>query len=155
MRATLASFVIVAALTSCSGSPESRTPERPSPEATGQLSAETATPAAAVSLPCAPGVPALVRGKRHNVVGEVFGRPLTSPPSRDHENKILWRARPAEPGDLVITASLNGSGLLVRRRVEGGPGPSIINVPKAGCWTFSLAWPGHHDVVAIRYIHRS
>ena len=151
MRATLASFVIVAALTSCSGSPGSRMPERPSPEATGQLSAETATPAAAVSLPCAPGVQALITGERHNIVAEVFGRPLTSPPSGDHKNKILWRAKPTGPGDMVISASLNGSDLLVRRRVEGGPGPSIINLPEAGCWTFSLAWPGHHDLVAIRY----
>jgi hypothetical protein len=44
---------------------------------------------------------------------------------------------------------------MVQRRVQGGPGASIINMPRAGCWTFSLRWPGNHDVVAIRYIRGS
>jgi hypothetical protein len=51
----------------------------------------------------------------------------------------------------VIYASLNGDDLRVQRRVEGGPGPSIINVPEAGCWSFSLTWADNHDDVAVRY----
>jgi hypothetical protein len=76
---------------------------------------------------------------------------MMSPPARDHTNKILWIATQAGPGDLVISASLNGYDLRVQRRVEGGPGPSIVNVPKAGCWTFSLRWPDNRDLVAVRY----
>ena len=74
-----------------------------------------------------------------------------APPARDHANKILWVAKNSAAGDMVISASLNGQDLRVQRRVEGGPGPSIINVPKAGCWTFSLTWPDNQDVVAVRY----
>ncbi len=81
----------------------------------------------------------------------MFGRPLLVPPAKDHTNKILWVDRKAGAADLLISASLNGSDLRVQRRVAGGPGPSIINVPKAGCWTFSLTWGDNHDVVAVRY----
>ena len=31
-------------------------------------------------------------------------------------------------------------GAPVLRRVQGGPGPSIINLPRAGCWRFTLRW---------------
>jgi hypothetical protein len=102
-------------------------------------------------------------GVRHNVVGASFGwpEPLTSPPLRDRRNKILWMlsrpARTASTADLLISASLNGSDLHVQRRVEGQvtPGssrPSVINLPAAGCWTFSLRWGDQNDVVSVRYV---
>jgi hypothetical protein len=106
-------------------------------------------------VPCPRGVQRWVHGEEHNIDAEVFVPPLTAPPPRDHRNKILWRATQFGPGDLLISASLNGTDLMVQRRVQGGPGASIINMPRAGCWTFSLRWPGNHDVVAIRYIRGS
>jgi hypothetical protein len=94
---------------------------------------------------------------KHNIIGEVFAPRLVSPPSRQYANKILWTSeQTGGSADLLITASLNGSSLHAERRVEGNmaPGssrPSIIDVPKAGCWTFSLRWGETGDVVAVRY----
>lgn len=94
-----------------------------------------------------------VTGVRGDIVGVVFGNPLRSPPAADHRNKILWVARVAS-GDspsLEIHAKLNGSDVAVAREVAGGPGPSIIDMPRAGCWTFALTWSGHRDRLAVPY----
>jgi hypothetical protein len=52
-------------------------------------------------------------------------------------------------GSPEIAARLVGSEVAVEREVEGGPGPSIIDVPAAGCWRFELSWPGHADQVYV------
>jgi len=39
----------------------------------------------------------------------------------------------------------------VTRQVAGGPGPSIIDLPAAGCWSVNLSWSGHHDHLTLRY----
>jgi hypothetical protein len=165
MKAVLLGVLIVLAFTSCTGSPTARAPERsaaspavsvPTPE----KSPDPAEHRAPVSLPCPDGAqPRVVVGARHRIVGDVFGWPLVAPPASDHNNKILWRSRHAGAAgraDLHISASLNGSGLRIQRRVDGDPTPgpfrpSIINVPQAGCWTFSLSWGHTRDVVAVRY----
>jgi hypothetical protein len=93
-----------------------------------------------------------VQGARGDIVGVLFGWPLTAPPARDHRNKILWVARTSAGGDpLEITARLASSGAVVRRRVQGGPGPSIVDMPAAGCWRFDLSWSGRHDHVDVPY----
>jgi len=107
-----------------------------------------------VSLPC--GNSRHLVGARHSISGDVFVAPLRSPPARDHNNKILWRTRHSGGGDLFVSASLNGSAVTVHRRIQqtmtvGSAMPSIINVPEAGCWTFSLRWGRQRDVVAVRY----
>ena len=151
MRAVLVVSVLTLALTSCTGSPSAQKTPGPSPpvsSSTPQPTRDT-TP---VSLPCNRGAQKLVVvGAEHKIEGTLAGRPLMSPPARDHNNKILWAAKQAGRDDLMVSASLNGTDLQVQRRVDGGPGPSIINVPRAGCWTFSLTWGSHHDVVAVRY----
>ena len=92
----------------------------------------------------------------------VFGDPLQAPAAKDHGNKILWVSRSVEGGqattvggdtspDLKIHATLNGSDLAVDREVAGGPGPSLIDMPEAGCWTFALSWSGHHDSLTVPY----
>jgi hypothetical protein len=87
-----------------------------------------------------------------DIVGVLFGWPLTAPPSRDRQNKILWLARVGEGGDpLRITARLASSDVVVRRQVQGGPGPSIIDLPAAGCWRSELTWSGHDDQLWIPY----
>ena len=92
------------------------------------------------------------------MIAILFGQPLTSPPSKDHNNKILWVARagpgneppgPSDP-DLRITAEL-GDGTAVVRTVRGGSGPSIIDLPKPGCWHLTLRWSGHTDTLDLRY----
>lgn len=42
-------------------------------------------------------------------------------------------------------------GPVQRRTVGGGPGPSIIDMPTAGCWQFTLRWSGHTDTVDLPY----
>jgi hypothetical protein len=107
------------------------------------------------SLQCG-GNPRRLVGASRDIVGEVFAPRLMSPPSREYSNKILWTSDQQGSADLLLSASLNGTDLSVQRRVEGHltPGssrPSIINVPEAGCWTFSLRWGTASDVVAVRY----
>jgi len=92
----------------------------------------------------------------------VFDDPLRAPAVDDHGNKILWVTRLGGVGqattfggdtspDLKIHATLNGFDLAVDREVAGGPGPSIIDMPRAGCWTFALSWSGHHDSLTVPY----
>jgi hypothetical protein len=94
-----------------------------------------------------------VTGTGGDIVGVLFGS-LHAPTVGDQGNKILWVARVAggagDP-DLKIHATLNGSTLAVDRVVSGGPGPSLIDVPRAGCWTFTLSWNDHQEQVAVPY----
>jgi hypothetical protein len=93
-----------------------------------------------------------VQGAGGDIVGVLFGWPLTAPPSHERQNKILWVARVSEGGDpLRITARLASSDVVARRQVQGGSGPSIIDLPAAGCWHFELTWSGHDDQVWIPY----
>lgn len=138
--------------------------------------AQRATAAAGAPRPCAPALergvlPRWARtgfssprprlphaiGRHRRIAALVFGDPLVSPPARRRSNKILWVSRPrVDPiGDLVIRAQRRRGarriGDAVRRKVEGGPGPSIIDLPAPGCWRFSLAWSGHRDTLDLRY----
>ena len=98
-----------------------------------------------------------VLGKGGQIAGIVFGHPLTSPPRKDRNNKILWVSHAStKPGsDLLIRAQrMTGSGAVgspVTRRVIGGPGPSIIDLPSAGCWRLTLRWSGQRDTLDVRY----
>ena len=88
----------------------------------------------------------------------IFGYPLLSPPSRTRANKILWVARaPTRPlSDLRIRARMmlgtHASRRVVERRVRGGPGPSIVNLPAAGCWRLTLRWSGRVDTLDLAYV---
>jgi len=79
---------------------------------------------------------------------------LHSPSLPDRSNKILWVSRVplAAPYLLVIKATLGGSTRTVTVSVPGGPGPSIIDLPAPGCWTFHLNWWGHTDQLKLRYV---
>ncbi|GGN05611.1 hypothetical protein GCM10009721_36440 [Terrabacter tumescens] len=102
-----------------------------------------------------------VHGSRGQILGVVFADPLRAPAKRGYGNKILWLAAPVAPtarpaesptnGDLLIDASLIGSAMRVRRIVPGGPGPSLVDMPRAGCWRFDLSWDGHQDAVLLPY----
>ena len=94
-----------------------------------------------------------VFGERGDIVAVLFGHPLRQPPAPDRNNKILWVSRVSQdPGDpLEIEAKLDGTGPTVRREVPGGPGPSIIDLPSAGCWRLDLTWSGHRDAVWLTY----
>ncbi len=80
--------------------------------------------------------------------------PLHAPPLPNRANEILWVSRlPGQPlSPLKIRATLAGTSLSVSRQVIGGPGPSYVDVPAAGCWTLALSWSGHTDEVKLRYV---
>jgi hypothetical protein len=100
-----------------------------------------------------------VLGARGGIVAILWARhdPLLSPPSPDRRNKILWVSRLSlQPlSNLQITArhvvGTTPVGPVERRVVLGGPGPSGIDMPSAGCWQFSLRWSGHMDQVDLEY----
>jgi hypothetical protein len=99
-------------------------------------------------------------GRDGEIAAIVFGDPLQSPPPRDRSNKILWVARePLDgPADLRISAQrMDGArtvGSPVQRVVDGGPGPSIVDLPAAGCWRLALRWAGREDAVDLAYAPR-
>jgi hypothetical protein len=97
-----------------------------------------------------------VMGEAGNIVAILWADrdALHSPVLQDRNNKILWVSKIpfTSYGPLVITASLAGGTRRVTVSVPGGPGPSIIDMPAPGCWTFHLNWSGHTDELKLRYV---
>jgi hypothetical protein len=97
----------------------------------------------------------VARGGRLAAV--LFGDPLTAPPRRDVSNKILWVSRTPQsaPSDLRLSAQrMEGArpvGAPVARTVENGPGPSIIDLPRPGCWRLSARWADQRDELDLAY----
>lgn len=79
--------------------------------------------------------------------------PLVVPPAATKNNKILWVSRVSSGAGapLRIRAALRGTGRTVTRKVDGGPGSSVINLPAPGCWSFDLSWGRHHDHLRLAY----
>ncbi|MDG9673714.1 hypothetical protein [Micromonospora sp. DH14] len=99
-----------------------------------------------------------VFGAKGDIVAVLFAHPLRQVRDDGSNNKILWVARaattspdPVAPATLVITARLDGTDTQVIREVPGGPGPSIIDLPRAGCWRLDLSWSGHTDTMDLTY----
>jgi len=94
-----------------------------------------------------------VMGRRGDILAAIFGYPLTEPQQGSKTNKILWVARvpPTGSGNLKIDAQLDGTDEKSQSEVSGGPGPSIIDVPRAGCWHLTLTWSGHTDSMDLVY----
>jgi len=69
--------------------------------------------------------------------------PLVAPPVAGRNNKILWVPRVASPvgTPLQIRATLTSTGMTATRAVDGGLGPSTIDLPAPGCWSV-LPSPG-------------
>lgn len=101
-----------------------------------------------------------VLGRAGKIAAILWADPLRSPPPKDHNNKILWvsHAPPVPGSDLRISAQrMTGStpvGASVNRRVMGSPGPSIVNLPAAGCWRLTLRWSARVDTLDLRYVAR-
>jgi hypothetical protein len=97
-------------------------------------------------------------GRAGRIAAILFADPLHAPPLEGRNNKILWVARTplTSPGDLRISAQrMAGArriGEPVARRVEGGPGPSIVDLPAAGCWRLTVRWGSRRDELDLRYV---
>lgn len=93
-----------------------------------------------------------VLGENGDIAGVLFGYPMQAPPGTERGNKILWVGRVLDDGpqDLLIHGT-SDSGATMDDSVAGGPGPSIIDVPSPGCWTFDLEWGSHADRVSVPY----
>ena len=98
-----------------------------------------------------------VLGSRGDIVAVLWARhdPLVTPTPPGRANKILWVSKLSLGSSLEITARqlIGGAavGAVQRRTVLGGPGPSTIDMPTAGCWQFTLRWAGHVDTVNLPY----
>ena len=103
-----------------------------------------------------------VLGSRGDIVAVLWAQhdPLVTPTPPNRANKILWVSKlPVAVGSswssLQITARrlIGGApvGAVQRRTVLGGPGPSTIDMPTAGCWQFTLRWSGNVDTVNLPY----
>jgi hypothetical protein len=88
-----------------------------------------------------------VLGSNGEIVGIIFGELRAHQPAGTN-NKILWVAKNGD-GSLHISAQLEGSDTTEIRTVNIGP--SIVDLPVAGCWQMTLTWPGHSDTIAFRY----
>lgn len=108
---------------------------------------------AGFSEPSPAGFPYAV-GTHGDILGVMFGYPLTAPPpSTGPANKILWVSRIpiTAPTTLKITARQDGVAQPETREIAGGPGPSITDLPRPGCWHLTLTWSGHTDTLDLRY----
>lgn len=77
-------------------------------------------------------------GTQSNAVAFLFAGELVagvSPRVNGTNNKILWVAKNAEWGFVVDGSPLG----MARPIVSVAGGPSIVDVPIAGCWTFRLS----------------
>jgi len=89
------------------------------------------------------------------ILGILFGFPLSAPSRPDANNKILWVSPRADGHDLVIAGQwMEGTrpvGDPVQVSIPGGPGPSIVDMPEPGCWRFTLRWAGVVDTMDLEY----
>jgi hypothetical protein len=104
-----------------------------------------------------PGIP-FVRSRDGRFLAILFGDPLSAPPLPDRSNKILWVPAPVagptvQPasGEFWAEARLEGTGLSVRRDIGFAPGPSIVDLPRAGCWQLELHYGSYTDTIGLRY----
>jgi hypothetical protein len=71
--------------------------------------------------------------------------------SGDREKKVLWVAREPWTGATDLKISARDGQDVVERTVAGGPGPSGLELPHAGCWQLTLHWADQADTLALRY----
>ncbi|MGK5684141.1 hypothetical protein [Actinoplanes sp. URMC 104] len=170
MRTLAAVAVALLLLAGCTSTPPSTPASTPPSALSAPPSAPSSTPVASAAcgspvrtgpLPewaragfsdDGSGVPQ-VYGAAGDIVAIIFGRPLQASPAPDRGNKILWVARePVERGnDLHISAVLDRADVRHEQTVAGGPGPSLVDLPRAGCWHLTLTWGDHTDTLDLTY----
>jgi hypothetical protein len=91
-------------------------------------------------------------GEHGDVVAILFGGQLFSPEAAEVGNKVLWVARVGAGGPMHIHARLEGSHLTADVDLPDGPGPSYVDMPRAGCWQMDLTWGGGRDAINLPYV---
>ncbi len=96
-------------------------------------------------------------GRAGEIAGLIFGNPLTSPPALDHNNKILWVARLSTAAERLDISAQRMDGALpigqaLTMAVQGGPGPSIIDLPQARSWRQTHTWANKSDSMDLEYV---
>ena len=79
-------------------------------------------------------------GSGDNAVAFLFATHLVaggSPRSDGSNNKVLWVVQDAAVSNFVVMGRPRGQSQPV---VEVAGGPSIVDPPTPGCWTFELSW---------------
>jgi hypothetical protein len=96
-------------------------------------------------------------GSRGAIGAVIFGWPLKSPPLPGRNNKILWVPRHTAKSiapfwiRLQLMKGNEAVGAPVRKIIATGPGPSIVDVPAAGCWRLTFSWSGRRDTLDLEY----
>jgi hypothetical protein len=97
-----------------------------------------------------------VMSRSGDIVAILFGYPLSSPPRAETSNKILWVLREGPTSPVEISArrmdATTPVGEVVARRLDGGFGPSIVDLPNAGCWRLTLTFAGRTDRIDLDYV---
>ena len=91
--------------------------------------------------------------------GFIFGYPLRAGHPDNPTNKILWVVRnPREGSQLELDGRPLGAELPTVHFAEpanSSPGevyPTIVDVPTAGCWQFSLHWAQNQADIQLAYV---
>jgi hypothetical protein len=176
MRALVLVWAVALLAAACSSGPTSASRASPSGEATSV----SPQPAATI-IPGGCGATSVIRGGvpawvdvagAHNnpdglpyvvavpssAAGFIFGYPLRAGHPQGATNKILWVVgMPREGSALEIEGhplQAPTPSIHVTQPADSGPGeiyPSIVDVPRSGCWHFDLSWARHHAVVDLLY----
>jgi hypothetical protein len=97
-----------------------------------------------------------VMSRSGDIVAILFGYPLSSPPRANINNKILWVLQAGPTSSVAISAQRMDAatpvGAPVERRLDGGFGPSIMDLPDTGCWRLTFAWVDRTDTIDLEYV---
>jgi hypothetical protein len=105
------------------------------------------------------GPASYVLSHEENLVGILFADPLRGGPDMTNpSNKILWIVREPRHGTpLRLTLrAMDGQGPAVETEepANSSPGeiyPSIVDVPRPGCWSVTAAWAGQKATLELLY----
>jgi hypothetical protein len=93
-----------------------------------------------------------------NLVGVFFGENLVAPArTQGAQNKILWISSVPRDGSaltLTLTPQSGGAPVTVTQPANSSPGeiyPSIVDVPRTGCWSVVAEWAGHRATLELPY----
>ena len=86
----------------------------------------------------------------------IFGYPLRAGHPQNPANKILWLVSLSpRAGSLDLSVRLVGTTVPnISQSVKflaSGDLPSIVDVPRPGCWQFDLSWSGHRTAIELQY----